>query len=59
MAHTPHTTPVLLLPFPQIFFISLFIAILSYKKDQSWHWVSVGMLVDFCLRFYVSAFCTV
>lgn len=37
----------------QVFFISLFLAIFSYKKEQAWHWVAVGLLVDFCLRFYV------
>ena len=30
------------------------LAIFSYKKQQAWHWVAVGLLVDFCLRFYVS-----
>lgn len=39
---------------PQVFFISLFLAIFAYKKEQSWHWVAVGLLTDFCLRFYVS-----
>lgn len=38
----------------QVFFISLFLAIFAYKKEQSWHWVAVGLLTDFCLRFYVS-----
>ena len=44
----------------QVFFISLFLAIFAYKKHQPWHWVAVGLLVDFCLRFYVSvcAHCT-
>lgn len=37
----------------QVFFVSLFLAIFSYKKEQSWHWVAVGLLTDFCLRFYV------
>ena len=37
-----------------MFFISLFLAIFAYKKEQSWHWVAVGLLTDFCLRFYVS-----
>ncbi|PSC70111.1 C4-dicarboxylate ABC transporter [Micractinium conductrix] len=39
----------------QVFFISLFLAIFSYKKEQAWHWVAVGLLVDFCLRFYAGA----
>lgn len=38
-----------------MFFIALFLAIFAYKKKQAWHWVAVGLLVDFCLRFYVSA----
>lgn len=38
----------------QIFVLSLLIAILAYRKNTQWHWVSVGLLVDFCLRFYVS-----
>ena len=38
----------------QVFVISLLLAIFAYKKEQSWHWVAVGLLVDFCLRFYVS-----
>ena len=37
--------------------MSLFLAIFSYKKEQSWHWVAVGLLVDFCLRFYVRRGC--
>lgn len=36
----------------QVFFTSLFLAIFSYKKATSWHWVAVGLLTDFCLRFY-------
>ena len=28
---------------------------LSYQKKTSWNWVAVGMLVDFCLRFYAGA----
>jgi hypothetical protein len=34
----------------QVFVLSTLIAIFSYRKDTSWHWVSVGLLVDFCLR---------
>ena len=39
----------------QVFFLSLFLAIFAFKKQQSWHWVAVGLLTDFCLRFYVRA----
>eukprot|EP00887_Chlorella_sp_A99_P007553 scaffold28.g7553.t1 len=38
----------------QIFFAALFISIFSHQERRPWKWVSVGMLVDFCLRFYVS-----
>ena len=27
----------------------------SYQEKASWSWVAVGMLVDFCLRFYAGA----
>ena len=40
----------------QVFVLSVLIAALAYKKDESWRWVSVGLLVDFVLRFYVSCF---
>lgn len=48
--------PALLWPSPpqQVFIISLLLAIFAYKKQTAWHWVAVGLLVDFCLRFYVS-----
>jgi len=39
----------------QVFILSTLLAILAYKKDQSWHWVAVGLLTDFCLRFYAGA----
>lgn len=39
----------------QVFVIALLLAVFSYKKEQSWHWVAVGLLVDFCLRFYAGA----
>ncbi|KAL4537156.1 hypothetical protein Ndes2526B_g04932 [Nannochloris sp. 'desiccata'] len=39
----------------QVCIISTLLAILAYKKDQSWHWVAVGLLTDFCLRFYAGA----
>jgi hypothetical protein len=38
-----------------VFFLSLFLAIFSYKKQQAWHWVAVGLLTDFSLRFYAGA----
>ncbi len=53
--HVPPFPCLLLWISPQVFFISLFLAIFAYKKQQSWHWVAVGLLVDFCLRFYVSS----
>jgi tellurite resistance protein len=39
----------------QVFILSTLLAILAYKKNQSWHWVAVGLLTDFCLRFYGGA----
>lgn len=39
----------------QVFVISTLIAVLAYQKKTSWHWVSTGLLVDFCLRFYGGA----
>lgn len=39
----------------QVWVLSLLLAVLAYKKDQSWHWVGVGLLTDFCLRFYAGA----
>jgi hypothetical protein len=38
-----------------VFFLALLLAIFSYKKQQAWHWVAVGLLADFCLRFYAGA----
>ena len=39
----------------QVWVLSLLLAILAYKKEQSWHWVAVGLLTDFCIRFYGGA----
>lgn len=39
----------------QVFVIGTLIACLAYQKNTSWHWVSVGLCVDFCLRFYAGA----
>lgn len=36
----------------QVFVLSVLLAALAYKKESSWRWVSVGVLTDFCLRFY-------
>ncbi len=39
----------------QVCIISTLLAILAYQKNQSWHWIAVGLLTDFCLRFYGGA----
>jgi tellurite resistance protein len=39
----------------QVFILSTLLAILAYQKNQDWHWVAVGLLTDFCLRFYAGA----
>ena len=39
----------------QVFVVAVLLAALAYKEDRSWRWVSVGLLVDFCLRFYGGA----
>ena len=39
----------------QVFVITVVIAALSYLEHASVKWLSVGLLVDFCLRFYGGA----
>lgn len=39
----------------QVFLISVILAALAYKKKQAYHWLAVGLLTDFCLRFYAGA----
>jgi len=39
----------------QVMVITIILAALAYKKEQSYHWLAVGLLTDFCLRFYGGA----
>jgi tellurite resistance protein TehA-like permease/glutaredoxin len=39
----------------QVFVLCVVIAALSYKEERSYKWLSVGLLTDFCIRFYGGA----
>jgi glutaredoxin len=37
----------------QAFVVAVLLAALAYQEKAQWRWVAVGLLADFCLRFYV------
>lgn len=39
----------------QVFAIAVLLAVFAYQKKEAWHWVAVGLLADFVLRFLAGA----
>lgn len=39
----------------QVFIISVILAALAYQEKTAYAWLAVGLLTDFCLRFYAGA----